>query len=452
MAAPDLSLLERTVLGIVHQARGRADWHAVATRLSTLDVPRQPDVLTVLGRLQRLGLVVRVIRGQGADHWAMTARGSALVQADTGAAGVAAGPTATPAEAAGAPAETPGAPAETPGAPAETGAAGPLAPAEAQALARALCAGPMDTIAAIQPLMDDVPRFAAALHQLLTQVQTMQPAAPASAAAASGGASLAEGVAAAARYLPERERLLLARHMAADPRPAVRLGLFRAWAPPRADVQGTGWACLPQPDWDALLRRGLGDPEPAVREHAAALVFGTARGAAVTEELLANLDPGSAPAHAAPPSPAATSHARLRWYTILALGSATDAASLAVLRYILHIGADPVEAGAAVRALAARPDGVSTWWTALTVDHASHGGHGGDDDSDNGADSADHARRRDQVRRAAVFALAAVVQHLSPDQLGELDHPSRPADLRAALASYRARAQAGADPGEPPHG
>lgn len=355
---PVLSHLERTVLELVERGGGSASWHDIATRLSALDVERTPDPLTVLKRLQALGLVVRVHREQGSDHWAVTARGAGVVRA---------GP-----------------------APAAPGA--PLGGDALHGLVQALGGSTMDLVAAIRPLIDDTPRFEAALRQALTE-------APA----------VAEGVAMAALYLPESHRAGMARALAEDPRPAVRQALFRAWAPPRMEVQGQAWRSLPPDAWTALLTDGLTDEEPEVREHATSLVFGTAWADNVSEHLLANLARGDA---------------RLRWRTILALGSAGDPGSLAALRGIA-LGANASEAAAAVRALAARPDGRSDWWRALQV--ASGAGAG-------------PAR---EVRDAAVFALAHVVEQLAPDELAWLAEPARPADVGAALAAHRARVDGG---------
>ncbi len=265
MSAPTLDRLDRTVLELVAQGHGYRGWHELATRLSALDVPRQPDLMTVLGRLQSRGLVVRIPRQAGSDHWAVTGQGVAALRAPTPLEPV----------------------------------AGPLAPAEAESLARALAAGPMQVIEAIRPLIDDVPRLAAALRQILAGL-------PRTGAMPEG---VPEGVADAARYLSESARGALARAMMDHPRPEVRRALLATWTPPRLEVQGSGWRCLPETEWDELLGRGLSDPDPEVRRHATALVFATGRADATRELLLANL-------RATDPL--------LRQLTLLALGSPTD--------------------------------------------------------------------------------------------------------------------------------
>ncbi|MCB9529256.1 MAG: hypothetical protein H6701_12895, partial [Myxococcales bacterium] len=64
MSQIPLTPLEHAVLDIVAAGRGRHGWHAIATRLSSRDVPRSPGLMDVLAALQRRGLVVRLPAGE----------------------------------------------------------------------------------------------------------------------------------------------------------------------------------------------------------------------------------------------------------------------------------------------------------------------------------------------------------------------------------------------------
>ncbi len=204
--------------------------------------------------------------------------------------------------------------------------------------------------------------------------------------------------------------------MVDDADPAVRLALFEALAPPRPDpdggnddwaAQGQGGMCLPAYAWDAILRAGLRDATPRVREAAAALTYATARGASLVGELLAQLT-------AAEPG-------LCRW-SALALGSAADAESRAALEKLLT-GNDPELAAAAVRALAARPDGRDAWRRSLTDD-------------------------RPTVSWAARLALEQVVEGLSAEELDRL--AAQGGDLKMGVEVYRSRIARRAEAAERP--
>lgn len=151
------------------------------------------------------------------------------------------------------------------------------------------------------------------------------------------------------------------------------------------------------PDMDVRLRQGLLDPETRVRIAAAKLAFAAARGAHVTGELMVN---ALAPEH------------ELRYWVLLALGGARDPLTLELLLEAAA-GDSPTSAQAAVRALAARPDGRDAWLVSL-------------DDT------------REHVSEAAVFALRRVVTDLPRSMVEGLAADPR-AEIRDALASYRAR-------------
>jgi hypothetical protein len=338
--------LERTVLRLVREGRGRASWHSLATRLPSFDVPLDPDVMTVLKDLQARGLVTRTLVGGGMDAWAITLAGEAVLAG-------------------------------------QTPAGGPLPPAELARVADALRGDAVTSTRAILPYVDDGLKLWAVLRQVLAS-----------------GAVSAERVAAAGLFLPATERGPFARELMDDPRPGVRAALFRAWTPARRDVPGEPLPTVPDAELDDLLRRGLTDPAPEVREAAAALAFLAGRGGGLVGELTINLGA---------PEPG------LRWWSILALGAAADPLSLDLLTQVLA-GEDLATAAAAARALGARRDGHDAWLAALQDP-------------------------RPDVRDAAIFALATVVTGLDPRHLEALAADPRPA-VRQALAAYRARSAA----------
>ncbi|HVE87282.1 MAG TPA: hypothetical protein VND93_30710, partial [Myxococcales bacterium] len=257
---------------------------------------------------------------------------------------------------------------------------GPLGAAELRALAAALSADAVTSTTALVPLINDGPRLRAAL----LQVVALDPAN----ARAAAGASL---------FLRPGDQADFAREMMEDPRPGVRAALFQAWAPPRMDVPGQAIPTLDPPALEALLRGGLLDPSREVRAAAAAYAFATGRGASVVGELMVNLE---APER------------ELRWWTILALGGARDELSLHALE---QIAAEPdvAAAGAAIRALAARPDGHPAWLRVLE-----------------GPDG--------ELRRAALFGLAEVARGIAPEAIARLAKDPRE-DVQRVLARYRAR-------------
>lgn len=336
--------LERTVLRLVRDGGGRASWHDLATRLPSYDVPLDPDVMTVLKDLHARGLVTRTLVGGGMDAWAITPAGEAALE------------------------ERP-----PPG-------LGLLPPDELDRFAAALRGDATTSTQALLPYVDDGLTLWSVLRQVL----------------AAGGAS-PETVAAAGLFLPRTERGPFARELLDDPRPGVRAALFRAWTPARTDVPGDPLPTVSDADLDDLLRRGLTDPSPQVREAAATLTFVSSRGGGLVGELTINLQ--------AP-------EAGLRWWAILALGAAGDPLSRELLIQVVA-GDDLATASAAVRALGARRDGREVWLACLRDP-------------------------RPEIRDAAIFALRTVVSGLTDREIAAIATDSRP-PVPEALAAYRAR-------------
>jgi hypothetical protein len=243
----------------------------------------------------------------------------------------------------------------------------------------------VDILGFLRERIHDLPPVEAALLQVLAE----RP-------------EVAAGVGKAILALPPEARARVLPRAVADGRPGMRAALFEAWVPPRTEVPRRNAALLPEPGWTELLRGALTDPDPVVRRAGAALAFDTGVGAPLAAELLAGLEGGDGPVHD-----------ERRWFALLALGAARDPASLARLRAAAAHGS-PALAGAAVRALAARPDGRQDFWSALQDP-------------------------RDDLRANALFALRRVVVGLTADELARLESPGSPDEVRSSARAYRER-------------
>ena len=79
---PGLSAHEQTILDLVRRGDGKWGWYQFEIRLSNIDVPRNPDLMTVLKRLADLGLVVRHLNpGSPNDRWELTEMGRSELKA-----------------------------------------------------------------------------------------------------------------------------------------------------------------------------------------------------------------------------------------------------------------------------------------------------------------------------------------------------------------------------------
>jgi hypothetical protein len=258
--------------------------------------------------------------------------------------------------------------------------AGPLDARRLAALIAALRGDVLTTMQAVQPMAGD----SVGLWQALRQAVAADEATALNAATASV-------------MLRDADRGPFLRELAADPRPAVRAAVFDAFAPPRVETAGEAVRFLPDDELDELLRGGLTDRDRGVRALAAKLAFAANRGAHLLGELTVQLD---APER------------ELRWWSILALGGARDPLSGELLARILGED-DEMMAAAAVRALAARPDGRRAHLAAL-----------------------DDPRRA--IADAAIFALGRVATGIPPERLAALASDARPA-IRDAVAAYLRR-------------
>lgn len=71
-----LSELEMVLLRLVQQGGGRWGWYQLASRLSRLDVPREPDMMARLKALVEDGYLVRhTSPGSPNDRWELTEAG-----------------------------------------------------------------------------------------------------------------------------------------------------------------------------------------------------------------------------------------------------------------------------------------------------------------------------------------------------------------------------------------
>jgi hypothetical protein len=139
-----------------------------------------------------------------------------------------------------------------------------------------------------------------------------------------------------------RERIL--RRIATDPRDDVREHLFALWGrhhrlvpPGSLEVMSLRLEAL-----DELLRAGIDDPSPGVRQKAIAAAYGLGASERLRDRLVAHVADGDM---------------RVRQYALISLGVMHDAESLAILLDRLANGEED-DATPAIWALARRPEGL----------------------------------------------------------------------------------------------
>jgi PadR family transcriptional regulator PadR len=76
-----LTQLELVLLQLVEKGKGEWSWYELANALSCRDVPREPDMMTVLKNLCQLGLVKRYVEKESPrDRWELTSKGEVLLK------------------------------------------------------------------------------------------------------------------------------------------------------------------------------------------------------------------------------------------------------------------------------------------------------------------------------------------------------------------------------------
>jgi len=283
MSQIPLPPLDRAVLEIVAAGDGRHGWHAIATRLSTRDVPRTPGLMDVLADLRRRGLVAR-LPADGGDVWSATAAGAAALRA----------------------------------------VADPL-----DALVAELGAGPAAAVAATRRLVAEGAALDATGAALLDRVD---------------GASPGDGfvLAFALSLLPPPARAERVRAWIAA-RDHARLGAaVGAWAPLRVPDRGGFPLILPEPAWTEALAAALDGPLPAARTAAGLLALASDRVDPLLQRLRDRLDPAASfdrqvlDAIAGPPTPVPSRPTPIDWPSLLA---ATAAGADADVRELATLGA-----------------------------------------------------------------------------------------------------------------
>jgi hypothetical protein len=204
-----------------------------------------------------------------------------------------------------------------------------------------------------------------------------------------------------AAFLPAARDEAFLLESASHRREEVRFTLFRLLARNRhLPDPGSLKPNLPAEVTDAILRAGVTDASPRVRQRAVAYAYGLGRVASVKPQLVSALnvpDPD-------PPS---------RAYMLLAFGVLDDAETLALLVRGLESGT-PEEMNAAVWALARRPDGVARALAAVEDP-------------------------RPALRPEAIGAIMHVSAPLTDEQLAWLASTDRAPEARAAVEAYRRR-------------
>jgi len=75
-----MSEIELIILQLVSRGEGKYSWYEIAQGLSRLDVPREPDMLSVLKKLEIEGLLTRRIEPDSPrDSWELTGEGRKIV-------------------------------------------------------------------------------------------------------------------------------------------------------------------------------------------------------------------------------------------------------------------------------------------------------------------------------------------------------------------------------------
>lgn len=77
----ELTAFELTLLQLIRAGAGKYDWYRLETRLSRMDVPRVPDMMSVLKDMIARGLVLRYVTpASPRDRWEVTEKGRALLE------------------------------------------------------------------------------------------------------------------------------------------------------------------------------------------------------------------------------------------------------------------------------------------------------------------------------------------------------------------------------------
>lgn len=76
-----LTQLELVLLELILKGQGQWSWYDLANALSRRDVPREPDMMTVLKKMIERGLVQRYIEKDSPhDRWKLALKGELLLK------------------------------------------------------------------------------------------------------------------------------------------------------------------------------------------------------------------------------------------------------------------------------------------------------------------------------------------------------------------------------------
>lgn len=76
MKSTQLTQLELVLLKLVIKGKGQWSWYEIASHLSRLDVPREPDMMVVLKKMVADGFLNRYVEsGSPRDRWKITPEG-----------------------------------------------------------------------------------------------------------------------------------------------------------------------------------------------------------------------------------------------------------------------------------------------------------------------------------------------------------------------------------------
>jgi PadR family transcriptional regulator PadR len=76
MTSKKLTQLELVLLQLIQKGQGKWSWYELANALSCRDVPREPDMMEVLKKLEKKGLILREVKENSPrDAYLLTSKG-----------------------------------------------------------------------------------------------------------------------------------------------------------------------------------------------------------------------------------------------------------------------------------------------------------------------------------------------------------------------------------------
>ena len=84
MTSKKLTQLELVLLQLIQKGQGKWSWYELANALSRCDVPREPDMMEVLKKSEKEGLILREVKENSPrDAYSLTDEGLELLSVST---------------------------------------------------------------------------------------------------------------------------------------------------------------------------------------------------------------------------------------------------------------------------------------------------------------------------------------------------------------------------------